>query len=411
MKKLTEAIVAGLPVTGRDLFVFDAVQRGLALRITPAGARIFIAQAGVDGRKRRITIGYHPELTVAEARRKAATMLADLRAGEDPKAAAFAREAARAGGSITVRELAEKWLTEYVRLKLKPSSAYGYERLLKANIIPAIGNVAVAQLDKAAVMRLHAKMAGTKRQANFALAVLRSLMRYAEDLKLRPPHQNPTDRIKRYRERKSERFLSEAEIAKVMETITTAESSGKIGPFAAAGIKLAMLTGARSGELSAARWTDIDWQRRIIILKDHKTDAGDSPRIVHLSDAAIDVLRGLHRVGPYILAGRKPGTALKLSHVWMRVRGAAGLEDVRLHDLRHSYASLALARGTSLSMVGRLLGHRDLKSTARYAHLAHDDVAAAADNIGSAYEAAIAKGAQPAGKVLKMPRRPRATQN
>src|SRR5262249_55514916 len=154
-----------------------------------------------------------------------------------------------------------------------------------------------------------------------------------------------------------ERFLSEAEIVQAAEAIATAEREGRIGPHAAAGLRLCLFTGARSGEVTAALWTHVDWKRRFIRLPDSKTN---SPRTIHLNDAALEVLRGLPRVGRFIIAGAKHDEPYKnLSRAWITAREYAdGISDVRLHDLRHSYASLAAGRGVSLQMIGKLLGHK-----------------------------------------------------
>jgi integrase len=183
--------------------------------------------------------------------------------------------------------------------------------------------------------------------------------------------------------------LSEAEIGAAADGITTAEESGKIGPFAAAGLRLALFTGARSGEITSIQWSQIDWGRRLVRLPDSKTN---EPKTVHLSDAAIEVLKGTPRVGPYVVAGgRRNRPYAHLTRAWGVARMHAGLEDVRLHDLRHSYASLALGRGVSLAVIGKLLGHRNPSTTQRYAHLARDAVQAVNDELGAAMQAAIKK--------------------
>jgi integrase len=206
-----------------------------------------------------------------------------------------------------------------------------------------------------------------------------------------------------YRERKLERYLSEPEIAQAAEGIAAAERSGKIGPYAAAGVRLALLTGARSGEITAAQWSHVNWERRLIRLPDSKTN---EPRTIHLSEAALEVLRGVPRVGPYIVAGARDGEPYKnLGRAWIIARGYAGLNDVRLHDLRHSFASLAASRGTSLHIIGALLGHRVAATTHRYAHLTASATAAVNDELGVAMAAAIERGAPRPASVIKLARR------
>ena len=212
-----------------------------------------------------------------------------------------------------------------------------------------------------------------------------------------------------FRENARERFLSEAEIGAAAEGIEQAEREGVIGPHAAAGLRLALFTGARSGEIVAIQWSFIDWNRKQVRLPDSKTN---TPRTIHLGDAAIEVLKTLPRVGPFVIAGAKPGEAYKnLTRAWGTARVYAGLDDVRLHDLRHSYASLAAGRGVSLQMIGKLLGHKVAATTMRYAHLARDQVATINDELDAAMTAAIEKRPARAANVVKLkqprPRKPR----
>jgi integrase len=388
MQKLTEAIVAALPVDGRDRIVFDAGAVGFGVRVTPGGLKIFIAQGRMGGRVRRVSIGTSPEKAVKDARGEALDAVRAMRRGEDPRTHRATREKQAEAGQTTVAQFAERWLAEYVRTKLKPRTIEDYERLIKQRIGPTFGRLLVSAVRKEDVLAFHAEMSATPRRANYAVATFRALMTYAEDCGLRAPMSNPARRIKMYRERPRERFLSEVEIGQAAEAITAAERAQKIGPHAAAGLRLALFTGARSGELTAAQWSHIDWERKLIRLPDSKTN---EPRTIHLADAAIEVLKTLPRVGKFIVAGAGGDEAYKnLSRAWMVAREYAGLGDVRLHDLRHSYASLAAGRGVSLQMIGKLLGHRVPATTQRYAHLARDAVSAVNDELGAAMAAAIA---------------------
>jgi len=405
MPRLTEALVESLTPNGRDRFVFDDRQSGFAIRVTPTGTKIFVMQARVAGRKRRITVGYHPAISVAQAREQALHVLADMRRGTDPVVERKARLRAAAAGEMTISQLSAKWLADYVRPKLKPRTVLDYQRLLAQHILPALGHLSVARIDRDDVVRLHVAMERTPRRANYTISTVRALLNFAIDLGLRPPASNPARRIKMYRERARERFLSEPEIGKAADAIEQAERAGKIGPHGAAGLRLALLTGARSGEITAIEWSHVDWQRRLIRLPDSKTN---EPRTIHLSEAALEVLKTVPRIGRFVVAGAKPDEPYKnLGRAWIDIREHAGLKDVRLHDLRHSYASLAAGRGVSLQMIGKLLGHKVPATTQRYAHLARDAVADVSDDIGEAISAAIAKGSPPPAKVVKLKRRRR----
>ena len=399
MERLTEAYVEALAPDGRDRFVFDARQSGFAVRITPTGAKIFTAQGYVNGRKRRVTVGYHPDVSVAHARELALQALAYMRRGNDPIVERKSRLTAAKAREMTLARLADKWLADYVKPKLKPHTIRDYGQLLRQHILPALGQLSVAHISRDDIVHLHVAMAEIPRRANYALATIRALLNFAIGLGLRPSASNPARGVKPYRENKRERFLSETEIAKAADAIMAAERAGTIGPHAAAGLRLCLFTGARSGEITAVEWLHIDWQRRLIRLPDSKTN---EPRTIHLSEPALEVLKGLPRIGRYVIAGAKRDEPYKnLTRAWIFARGRVGLDDVRLHDLRHSYASLAASKGISLQTIGKLLGHHDPQTTARYSHLAIDAVAAVNDELGVAMLAAIAKNESAVAKVVK----------
>jgi integrase len=407
MQRLTNGIVEAFEANGRDRVIFDSLLSGFALRVTPAGAKIFIAQAWVAGKKRRVTVGTFPEMNVADARNDARPMLDDMRAGKNPALERAIRRKAITAGDVTVGALADKWMADYVKPKLKPRTADDYAKLFDQKIKPRFGHLPVSQITKDDVTRFHAELRRTPRRANYTLATLRALMTFAEDVSLRPPMSNPCRKLKMYREHARERFLSEAEIGAAAEAIDTAEREGVLGPHAAAGLRLALLTGARSGEITAIKWSHIDWDRKLIRLPDSKTN---EPRTIHLNDAAVEVLKTLPRVQPFVIAGAVQGEPYRnLSRAWGTAREYAGLQDVRLHDLRHSYASLAAGRGVSLQMIGKLLGHRVPATTARYAHLARDHVSAINDELGAAITAAIEARPPALANVIKLkqPRKPR----
>src|SRR5262249_4934645 len=226
--RLTEALLEGLAPSDRDQFFFDSRLATFGYRLTPGGRGIFFV-----GKPRR-TIGYRPPLRVSEAREQAHAMLADIRQGRDPVIERKARAARMAAGTITVAQLAEKWLANYVRPKLKPRTAFDYERLLAQHILPALGRFPLAGVERSDVERLHVAMARTPRRANYTISTTHVLFNHAIDLGLRPPGSNPARPIRRYRERKVERFLSEAEIAKAADAIERAERAGQIGRDGAA---------------------------------------------------------------------------------------------------------------------------------------------------------------------------------
>jgi integrase len=316
-----------------------------------------------------------------------------MRAGRDPSAERRARLHAATSAGKTVEKFADQWMVDHVLPKCKPKTADDYARLLKRHILPHLGNRPVVELTWKDVSDLHTKMKATPRAANMVVDLLRAMLGHAVRAKLRAD--NPAIDVTRYQERERERFLSPREFALATEAIDRALSEGVIDQRAAAGLKLVIHTGARRGEIQAAKWEHLDWSRRLIRLPDSKANV---PRTIHLSAGALALLRTLPRTGPFIVGGYRGF----LTSAWLAVRKRCGLDDCRLHDLRHSYASAALRAGVPLAMVGKLLGHKKSATTMRYAHLADDDAAAANETVG----AALAGMTAPVGAtVVKLHRR------
>jgi integrase len=393
-KRITETVAADLKasVSDKDQFIFDTLLSGYALRRTPAGAVIHLAQARLGGRKVRFAAARWPEKRVSEGRELARLALTDMRAGRDPMLERRARQQVAAANGVTVRDFAEKWMADHVRLKLRPKTATDYDLNLRKHVIPAVGGRPLVDLAFSDLNALHVKMKATPRAANYVIGMVSAMMAHAVKAGLR--RDNPARGITRYPEGLRERFLSPREFTAALEQIDAAVKERVILPQAGAALKIALYTGMRRAEICNTRWSDIDWDRRIIRLKEGKTGA----RTIHPNDQALDVLRSLPRTGVLVI-GLKPGT---LDRAWGLVRSRCGLTDVRLHDLRHSYASLALKSGLPLAMVGKLLGHKRARTTERYAHLAADDVAAAAGIVGAAFDAVSTAPAS--GSVVKLRR-------
>jgi integrase len=330
----------------------------------------------------------------------AMTALADIKAGRDPRFERQSRQRAAAAGGVTLADFAETWLAQHVRVRLKASTCRDYENRLRLHILPRLGHVPLAAITWNDANKMHAAMAASPRSANYALDILRNMLTHAVKAGLRSD--NPITGIQKYREKSHERFLSPAEFARAIEAIDAAARDGLITTHVAAALKLLAYTGARRSEITNARWRDVDFERRFIRLPDSK---GNEPRTIHLNESALAILKTLPRIGHYVVAGGKTGPYKALSTQWARIRERCGLNDVRLHDLRHSFASSAIAAKVPLAVVGKLLGHRRARTTERYSHLSQDHVAAANDVVGAALVAAIENGRKPPAAIVKLPRR------
>ena len=363
--RISQQSVKQLEPKSKTYSVWCSELKGFGVRVNPAGSMSFIAKYRVNGKQQMATIGRTDALKAEAARRRARELMGSAAMGINEIALEKADRSA-----ATITELAERFIETYIPYHLKPSTQKDYRRSIEKFIIPKLGRTKVRELDRAAISEFHQGFADTPYQANRILGTLSVMLTQAEIWGMRPEGINPCLRVKRFREKKRERFLSSEEMGRLAESL---EQEAKEAPSAAAAFRLLILTGCRLGEIQKLQWRDIDFEREEIRLSDSKT----GQRTVYLSPQGITLLNSIPRVegNPYVIVGRQPGGYLTdLQKPWRRVRKRADLEDVRIHDLRHTFAANAAASGLSLPMIGKLLGHTQAQTTARYAHLAADPV-------------------------------------
>ena len=377
-RSLSSRTVDGLPMEDKEVIYWDRELTGFGVRVYPSGARVYLVQNRGPRGSKRVTVGRHGIISADQARRRAASIIARIKAGEDPKPPLKTG----ADSGLTVAELAERYLREHVAVRCKPVTANGYRQVIDNHILPVLGKMPISALGREHVADLQYRLRKTPTAANRAVADLSRMLNRAEAWGLYPAGGNPCRSMARYRTRRIERFLTEEEFRRLGEALDAVEAEGRIPLHAAAALRLLMLTGCRSSEIMTLRWEDVFLAINEIQLRDSKT----GPRAVPLAPAAAGILAGLPRSAgnPWVIAGREPGTRLShINYYWYRVRERAGLDEVRIHDLRHSFASRALALGESLSMIGKLLGHSKIQTTARYAHLARDSVKESAARVAA----------------------------
>ena len=388
---ISKRTVDGLSVEGKEAVFWDRELPGFGVRVYPSGSKIYVAQCRGPAGIKRVSLGRHGETTAEEARKQAATAVARIKQGEDPAARPLER-------ALTVADLAERYMEGHVKVRCNAHTQGIYAGSLRNHILPVLGGMAVASVGRAEVAALHYGMRETPRAANRALMVLSKMFKLSEAWGMAPATGNPCRFVLRYKEGRRERFLTVEEYRRVGQALCELEVEGLMQARAAAALRLIMLTGCRLGEVLTLKWSDVDRKSGEIRLRDAKTGA----RMVPLTPEALRVLAGIKRVrrSPWVFPAGKPDRHLsQLTSLWHRVRERAEVEDVRIHDLRHSFASRALALGLALPMIGRLLGHTDIGSTARYAHLSRDAEKIAVARVGDSIEADVqrAGGAAHAG--------------
>lgn len=378
--KLTKAkIEAAKPKSSRYI-LWDSAIPGFGCCVLPSGRKTFLLKyRTADGEQRKPSIGVYGALTLIQAREIAQDMLAGIRGGKDPSQAR--KEARKAP---TVSDLCDRYLTEHAKLKKRPLSVRVDRINIDRHIKPRLGRRKVAKVQYEDIEQLHRDMHETPGAANRVLSLLSKMFNLAEKWRWREPATNSCKHISRYKERKLHRDLTELELARLAKTLLEAEGDDpelQENPRAIAAIRLLIFTGCRRNEILHLKWSEVDLERGFLHLEESKT----GEKSVYLNSAARDVLQAQEKVlgNPHVFPGIIPGKPIHdLNGPWYRLRKRAGLEDVRLHDLRHNYASAAASGGLSLTVIGKLLGHHSPITTSRYADLADDPARAAAEMVG-----------------------------
>jgi integrase len=377
--------------------VMDTELSGYGVRRQKSKDCVFFVKKSFKRARHYETIGiYGDEWTEPKARDAALKIIAAIKNGADISGAK-----AKARAMPTLAEFAAE-VIENRAPTLKPTTNANYRAFLRRHVAPTdnngkllpgcLGRLKVDAVQKSDVTTLHRKLQHMPRGANQVLALLGVIFDEAREAKLLSEGAaNPARRIKKYPESLRDRFLTQEEFERLGETLRAIESDGSEDPYAVMAIRLLIFAGSRRNEILSAKWSWIDFERGFLNLPSAKTGR----RPVPLSLQALELLRLIPRVvgNPYVIVGKKRGQHLVgLNHIWQRIRKRADLkpviledgkeQHVRLHDLRHSFASLAAANGESLQVIGKLLGHTNPMTTARYAHLVGDQIHAAGNDVG-----------------------------
>ena len=375
---LSKRTVDALVPDGKDTVFWDRDLKGFGVRVLASGRKVFVVQSRGPRGSKRASLGRHGELTAEQARVRAAAAIGRIKRGEHPLA--------ETSGPVKVAALARRFLDDYVNMHCKERTREQYAGIVRSVIVPALGDRTVESIGSADVADLHRKLHATPQRANHTLWIFSRMLSLAQTWETVPLGPNPCRSVRPYRLKPRERFLDRDELRRLGRALRDVEADGSVGAGAIAAIRLLSLTGCRRTEILSLLWDDVDRTAGVLRLRDSKT----GPRTVPLTAPALAVLDGIEPVpdSPFVFTGPRTGRAVaRIDGAWHTVRRRAGLEDVRMHDLRHSFASRALSLGESLTAIGHLLGHRKVATTARYAHLVRDAEKAAASRVGASIDA------------------------
>ncbi len=411
--RITKRLVDACEPADKPVFIFDESLKGFGLKVNPTGSKNYIVEyrVGAGGRltrKRRVMISATSNMTPDQARKKAREYLATARTGIDP-----ASERSKERKVPDFNTFAYRYLDEEATSRLKPATIQNYEINIRKHAMPFIGPLKLTEITRAEIQQLHSTIGRrTKIQANRTIETISAVYRYAQTLGIVEEGYNPTNGIKSFKETPRTRYLSEDEFMRLGAAIRLAETEGIPWELSANGsaskhtvksqnqrtvfpigatdtIRLLMFTGCRLREILNLTWPEVDLERGLLFLADSKTGA----RTVVLNQIAMEILRCQNQRGLYVFPSEfSDAPRADLNKPWRAIRRRAGAEDLRLHDLRHSFASVGAGAGMGLPIVGALLGHKQAATTERYAHLDASPLRVASDQIGAKIANAMNRG-------------------
>ncbi|KZK94452.1 MULTISPECIES: site-specific integrase [unclassified Pseudovibrio] len=373
MHKITKSSIAALQPAEKDIYIWEEALPGFGVRVKPSGRKSYILQYRNEfGRSRRMTLGRTDVITLDQARKIARDNLAKAANGIDPVEDAKSKKS-----SPTFKGTCQRFMTEHSKKRCKNSTIASYEWLLNKFIMPRLGQKKTIEITRSDIQAFHSSLSETKYNANRSLGLLRTIFNKAEDWEIISQGSNPTVRVRPFPEKQKERFLSPAEISQLLNAIDECQEDQTITWQAASVLRLLLFTGCRLGEICSLSWDQVEFQEKRLRLDDHKTDQDGAKYIPLNTPAATELLKihALEEKGKFMFPGAgEHGHIINLRKPWLRILIRAELTDVRIHDLRHTFASAAANQGISLQAIGKLLGHASIQSTQRYAKLSNDFV-------------------------------------
>ena len=362
--RLTQRRIDTLKPRRKTCDIRDSEIKGFGVRILPSGRKHYFLHSQIAGNRNWRAIGDTEDITLERARTQARALLASMRNGDEA--------ASETSQPIAFELVAEEVFRRY-RRHWKPRTLEVNLGYYQKQILPWFRGRQIADITRLDIHQWFASLHATPVAADRSAPVLSVIFRQAEVYGYRPEGSNPCAGIKRYRRRGRERFLTADEMRRLSRALDRHRESR---PLETSIVRLLLLTGCRKSEILTLKWSE--YREGKLQLSDSKT----GPRTVWLSSTARLILDGLPKSSPWIFPSARETCHLSETSIfnfWSTVRTEAGIEDVRCHDLRHSYASVALAHGETILTIGRLLGHNDPATTLKYTHLADAAVHEAAE--------------------------------
>ena len=379
MPKLTKKLIENAEIREKSYFIFDNLISGFAVRISPNGKKYYYYQYLKNKQIKRVSLGLHGIITTELAREQAIDKLSYVKSGGDPQ-----KEITDKKQAPTIKDIAGRFLEEYVCLHCKPNTKQNYERYMQKNIIPVIGNVKISEISQSDVINLHHSLRASPVAANRCISFFSIFCNVMERWGIRKISSNPCKHLKKFRETQKTRCLSEDEVMRLAKVLEEFKLYPEENISAVYCIQLLLLTGCRLSEIRTLKWEYIDYEKKLLRLPDSKTGA----KTVYAGETVMNLLDEIKNNpsrpedNEFVIWGKKPGSCLNnIYRSWKRMCKEAELKKVRIHDLRHSFASFFANDGTSLHMIAKLLGHSQTKTTERYSHIVTDSLLKTSEKI------------------------------
>lgn len=385
MPKLMKNVIDSSLPKEKDYIVWDSEIKGFGCRIFPGGKKtyVFHYRAPVTRKYSYIKIGTHGNYTPDTARIKAKQLMADIAHDKDPKEQQKITQLEEQR-AISFEAFWAIFTEKYILERHKPSTIKANSSRINTAILPFFKNKKISNIIQKDILEFQSSLSHIKGNCSKCLTLLSTAFEKAELWGYRDKNTNPCKGVYKQPDKKMERFLSNAELKKLEAMLEERPRNSRSSPYTLASIWMLLYTGCRESEVLTLKWKDVHLEDGYLYLEDSKVGV----RTIALNSKAKQILNSLKKKedNPYVFCGKFPRTHLKeIKTTWRQVRHLAGIPDVRIHDLRHSFASFALKKGVDLYTVSKLLGHKNIATTTRYAHLELEHLKEATNKIAEVF--------------------------